>query len=282
MNRLPTPHRFRISAPSMVYGFDLKENLKALPGLVDHVEIVLFHTSERHNIPTMAQLSLLKEIRKKSGLTYSVHLPASCDITASDPELNTLSLEQILDLIRHFHTLRPEYYILHLPITPPTLVAEPGCYIHEKDLHRYADWAKRAAAGLHHVQNETGVGRRLLVENINYSPVFLEPFWDQNLCGFCLDIGHLLLGGECVRHYLDRYLSVISEVHLHGVVGWEEHLALDVLPEERVRGWIDRLAAHRFDGIVNLEVFDPRDLDLSLKMLEKIVCKQKTVRVERS
>lgn len=152
-------------------------------------------------------------------------------------------------------------------MTPPTLVAEPGGYLPDDRRGDFGNWSRRTLEGLARIQGETGLGSRLLVENINYSPTFLEPCFERGLCGFCLDIGHLLLGGECVRDCLRRYRPVVSEIHLHGVTGWEEHLALDVVPLERVRGWVEALEGRRYGDVVNLEVFDPRHLVLSLKML---------------
>jgi sugar phosphate isomerase/epimerase len=210
-NRFPI-----LSAPSMVYGMDLVENVKKLSHIVDHVEIILYHTQDRHNIPTPKELALLERVQGETGLTYSVHLPASLEIAAADANTRNASLEQTIHMIHHFHSLIPEYFILHIPFIAPTLVAEPGCYFTEKDSGSLHNWSKRAIDGLKKIQGETGIHQRLLVENINYSPIFLEPFLQQGLCGFCLDIGHLLLGGECVREHLDRYLQVISEIHLHG------------------------------------------------------------------
>jgi len=268
--------RLRISAPSLVYGFDLLENVNTLSRIVDHVEIVVFNTPERDNIPTSEELAVLEKVRAETGLTYSVHLPTSYEIAAADENTRNISLQRTIEMIHYLRHLEPDGYILHIPLTAPTLVAEPGCYVTGEDRHRFKEWAKRAGDGLERIQAETGLGRQLLVENINYSPIFLAPFWQKGLCGFCLDIGHLLLGGECVRHILNRYLPVITKIHLHGVIGWQEHLALNVMPKERVSRWIDLLAANAFDGIVNLEVFGPEDLILSLEMLDDILCKLDT------
>jgi sugar phosphate isomerase/epimerase len=263
-NRFPI-----LSAPSMVYGMDLVENVKKLSHIVDHVEIILYHTQDRHNIPTPKELALLEKVQGETGLTYSVHLPASLEIAAADANTRNASLERTIHMIHHFHSLIPEYFILHIPFIAPTLVAEPGCYFTEKDSGSLHNWSKRAIDGLKKIQGETGIHQRLLIENINYSPIFLEPFWRQGLCGFCLDIGHLLLGGECVRDHLERYLPVISEIHLHGVAGWEEHIGLEVIAEDRLRSWITRLQSSGYSGILNLEVFDPVHLASSLRLLRE-------------
>ena len=57
---------------------------------------------------------------------------------------------------------------------------------------------------------------------------------------------------------------------MRGVTGWDKHLGLDVLPEERVRSWFRCLNDYEYTGVLNLEVFDPVDLEKSLQVLEKM------------
>ena len=263
-------HPFIISAPSMVFGKDLAENVKRLSRLVDHIEIVVFHTPELHNIPTSRDILFMKKIKAEKKITYSVHLPASFEIAAQSRQKREMAIQIATQIIDEMAELDPEYYILHVPVATPTLTAEPGCYMTDKSSFRYAAWADRALESLGRIQEATGLNRQLLLENINYSPVLLEEIWQKGLCAFCLDIGHLLLGGESVLKVLKRYLPVVREIHIHGVVGWEEHLGLDVLPPERVRSWFDFLNENGYAGILNIEVFDPQDLAKSLQLLEKI------------
>ena len=110
---------------------------------------------------------------------------------------------------------------------------------------------------------------KLLLENINYSPYFLEPFFEGGQCGFCLDIGHLILGRENVNDVLRIYQKDIKELHIHGVKEYEEHLSLSALPVESVCEWNDYLIKIKFDGILNLEVFSPEDLAGSLTVIAK-------------
>ena len=267
MVRSGTTRLYRISAPSMIYGFDLEKNIRRLAGHLDHIEIVLFQTPDRHNIPEEKEMNRLETIQHQTGVTYSVHLPSAYEIASEDKSVREVSPNRVIRLVRYFQRLTPTGFILHIPMTPPTLVPEPGCYIHHTALPEYREWSGRAFEGLTIIQNETGLERQLLIENINYSPRFLEPFMQKKLGALCLDIGHLLLGGEPVRPQLERYAEVIDEIHLHGVKGWEEHLALEVLPRRRVRKWVGRLEANGFNGVLNLEVFSPADLFSSLDML---------------
>ena len=234
---------------------------------MDHVEIVIFHTPKCHNIPTDEEIIHLKEIKAKKNLSFSVHLPASFEIASPDESKKNAAIELASEIVHFFEFIDPVHYILHVLVTAPTLTAESGMYFKENSRPEFNGWLDRAVTGLEKIQAETELGRRLLVENINYSPKFLKPFWQLGLCGFCLDIGHLLLGNEAVLENLDSHLPVINEIHLHGVANQREHLALDVLPAKRVKSWIDKLIASNYRGIVNLEVFDPKDLEISLAVI---------------
>ena len=262
--------QFVISAPSMVFGRHLVENVKHLSRMVDNVEIVIFHTPDLHNIPKREEVDRIKEMMAEKRLTCSVHLPASLEIAATQASKREFAIKLIARIADRLADLKPETYVLHVPFSAPTLTVEPGSYFTALDGPNFAGWVRRTLASLNQVQGDTGLNQRLLVENINYSPKFLEPFWEQGLCALCLDIGHLLLGKECVRRELKQYLPIIREIHLHGVIQWEEHLALDVLPRARVRSWLDCITAYGYSGILNLEVFSPDDLKKSLQMLKDV------------
>lgn len=254
----------------MVFRMDLVENVESLSRFLDHVEIVIFHTPECHNIPTNREIARLKEIKSKKNLSFSVHLPPSLEIASHDETKKSAAVALASKIVHLCEEINPYYYILHVPVTSPMLTAEPGKYLKKNTLPEFNGWLDRAAQSLDKIQSETKLRTRLLVENINYSPKFLRPLWQQGLCGFCLDIGHLLLGNEAILENLDSYLPVIKDIHLHGVVDQREHLALDVLPEDRVKSWFDKLKIFNYTGIVNLEVFSPEDLEISLAVIRKI------------
>lgn len=261
--------RFHMGAPSMVFGPGTKENVRRLAGLVDHVEIVLFHTPTLHNIPGKSEMEEIRAIAGDHGLTLSIHLPTCMEIASDDPGRRRASLAMAASLVNRFQDPAIRNFILHIPYDRPTLAAVPGRYFHAGNRNAFAGWLNRARDGLRRLRAAAGSDAPLLVENINFSPVLMQPLWEEGRCGFCLDIGHLLLGREPVLPVMDACLTHILEIHLHGVVGHEEHLDLNVLPMERVRRWMGRLTAAGFRGVVNLEVFSPADLTASLEMVRQ-------------
>ncbi len=265
MTELKPP--FKISAPSMVHGPDTVMNVRLLSDVVDHVEIVLFHTPTLHNIPSGREIQELIHIKEEESLGFSVHLPSSLEIAHEDRATRDEALRFTIELCARTTELNPEHFILHIPISTPTLTAVPGQYYTEADLQRFSDWTKRASEALERLQASTGLGDRLLVENINYSPSYLDPFLERGVSGLCLDLGHLMLGREEVLENIRRRLHVTDEIHFHGVKGYEEHLSLSVLPFDAVREWITYLVSASYDKVLNLEVFSPEDLDTSMTLV---------------
>lgn len=262
---------FKIGAPSMVYGPGTVKNARFLSGVVDHVEIVLFHTSTLHNIPTDNEIRELNEIKEGEHIGFSVHLPASLEIAHENKARREESVDFTIELCAKASGLNPDHFVLHIPISTPTLTAVPGCYFAEKDRCEFSDWEKRASEALEKLQDSTGLGERLLVENINYSPGYLDPFLRQGLGRLCLDVGHLLLGREDVLETLSRRLHVTDEIHVHGVRGADEHLGLSVLQTGVVREWVRCLMTASYDKVLNLEVFSPEDLESSMALVFKAV-----------
>jgi sugar phosphate isomerase/epimerase len=260
---------FNIGAPSMIFGDDLVQNVYLLADMVDHIEIVLFHTSDLHNIPRNREIQRLKRIGEEKDITWSVHLPASIEIASSDKKIRATSIQLARDIIERMNQLRPLHHIIHIPFTTPTLTPQPDVYFTRNDYEKFYNWTPLALDSLKVLKDAAGQGTKILVENINYSPSFLNPLLQEGLCELCLDVGHLVLGRENVTDALKNYLDKTGEIHLHGVIGYEEHLSLSVLPGERVVKWVRFLRQSAYHGVVNLEVFTPGDFEESIGILSE-------------
>lgn len=256
-----------IGAPSMVFGENLLENVGLLAEHVDHIEIILFHTASLHNIPGPKEMRALRKIGKQKDVTYTVHLPDSLEIASSDRSRQKESLELARKLCLELEEIDPKHYVLHVPFTTPTLVPVPNLYFHTGNEKDWEGWTKRALESLEMLHEGIGQDNKLLVENINYSPSILEPFWEKGYSQLCLDIGHLMLGQEDVVAIMRRYLHVTRAIHLHGVRGYDEHLSLSILPEKLVHGWLRCLKMASYQGLIVLEVFNPQDLAESMDLL---------------
>lgn len=261
----------RLGAPAMIYGEDLWENVETLSKRIDHVELVLFHTPECHNLPGEKVLTRLERIAAEQGVTFSIHLPASLEIAADNGARRDASIRLAAECWRRVSRLSPIACVMHIPYTTPTLVPVPGSYFKPGEGDRWDGWVERGLASLGRLEDELGWSDRLLVENINFSPSYLVPFLESGLCNLCLDLGHLVLGGEPVKHTIVSFSHWIREVHLHGVTGYKDHLGFGALPEDRLHKWFETLSEIGFDGVMNLEVFTEEDFEESLRLARKIL-----------
>lgn len=266
-NGLRSVPSFSVGATSMVYGYDLIENVRMLSGLVEDVEIVLFHTPTLNNTPTPNEVRTLRHLADHEGVTFTIHLPSTLELAAGDRDTRKKSVRLAREICLMTEELAPLHYIVHVPISPPTLVAEPENYFNRPDEFNHRDWVGYACDSLEELREIFAKPDRLLVENINYTPLFLEPFWSEGLCGFCLDLGHLLLGGENELACLQRYAGVARVIHAHGVVGYEEHLSLKRLPSGQAEQWVACMLSNSFRGVLTLEVFASDDLTESIQVL---------------
>jgi sugar phosphate isomerase/epimerase len=251
----------------MIFGHDIVENAEILAQVVDNVEIVFFHTPGLHNFLSSSDFRRLARIADQSGVSYTVHLPDSLQIASPSAAKRAESVGLILELIASADAIDPRHFVLHVPYTPPTLVPVPGLYL--KSIHReeWRPWLARATESLSAILEKGGPSVRLLIENINYSLSFLEPLVENGPCRICLDIGHLLLGDESVTAAIDRYQAHIREIHIHGIQGYRDHFSLALLPQDRLQRWLNQLLRIGYDGILNLEVFSPQELLVSLELL---------------
>ena len=254
----------------MIFGHDIVENAEILSTIVDNVEIVLFRTPTQNNYLSSREIATLVEIARRTGITYTVHLPTSLQIASTDLTQRLESAQSVIELIKQIEPLNPQYFILHIPYTPPTLVYKPGDYFKQIEYTEWQKWLERASNSLMDIAT-IGEKNRLLLENINYSVYHLKPLIKNNQCNICLDIGHLMLGTENVSAELVNYHDIIKEIHLHGVKGHVDHHSLDTISQDRLSKWLRLLNSEGFSGILNIEVFSPSDFKSSLGLIERLV-----------
>jgi len=251
----------------MVFEDSLLKNAGLLAEMVDDIEIILFHIPTLHNIPTPEEIHALKKTGEQEDVTFTVHLPTSLEIASPDKEQRRESVQLAREIFMRMAELEPRHYILHVPFSPPTLVPTPGLYFKFENDSKWDEWTGRTLESLEILHGVLGNADKLLVENINYSPRFLEPFLESGLCELCLDLGHLVLGREKVMDHLNRYLDVTRVIHLHGIDGHNGHLSLTWLPKDQVHEWLRYLHRNSFQGVITLEIFSHRDLEESMEIV---------------
>jgi len=106
-------------------------------------------------------------------------------------------------------------------------------------------------------------GDVFLIENLIHLDIECYLKQDPAL-HVCCDTGHLLLRDKNINTFLQNYETRIQEIHLHGVLDGKDHKLFD--PEEP---WFVELIPflQKFQGVVNLEVFSIKEVEIALNVL---------------
>lgn len=237
----------RLGTTSYIIPADILPNVEYLADRVDDIELVLFEVdSDGGNLPDAATIARLAELAAEHDLTYTVHLPLDLRL-AADGSAASRSLDAARRVFEVAAPLDPYAWVLHLD---------------GQDLDDAAAWRRRARRSLELAGELCGGLERLAVENLErWDPAHFAPLLDELPVSRCVDVGHLWLEGHDPLPYLDAWLPRARVVHVHGI-GERDHQSLALLPPERLRPVVERLAA--FDGVVTLEVFGQDDFESSL------------------
>lgn len=242
---------FRVGTTSYVYPAGLLLNVQRLAALVEDVELVLFETTDACNLPDAETVAELREVARRHGLTYTVHLSTDLQLGA-DGEVWTFSVEKARRFIRATRPLSPWAYIVHLN---PDGARNPS------------SWQEQCLKALDALAEEAGRPDLLAVENLENCPLeSLIPILEKAPFSLCLDVGHLWLTGADPLPALRTHLGRTRVVHLHGVKD-QDHESLSWIPEDALRAVLEELVRQEYGGVVTLEVFSAEDFFSSRERL---------------
>lgn len=250
---------FTLAAPSWVLPLETDNfvgNVAWLARRVDKVQILCLGKDHVDDLLNPRDLKRLADIRRRSGLRYSVHLPS--DLALLDPAggatAQKAKLDHLARIIDLTAGLEPDNFILHLDPAPPLPPAAAGL-----------------PAGL-----ATGLAAlapgRIQVENTDWDLRTVAAQLEAAGLGICADLGHLWTNGHSIPDFLSCFGPRIGELHLHGFGPGGDHLALTELPlalRPVVRGFLrDRR------GSVTIENFRADWLEASLESLVELMAGQ--------
>lgn len=256
----------RIGTSSYIIDDSILGNVKFLSDKVDDIELILFETEEQSNIPDRNTIQELAKIAYDTNLSYTVHFPLDMFIGSSDKTLRNRAVNTCKHIIELTHGLSPFGYVLHL--TPDKYGIIPSDNI--------PLWVSYLDDSIEQIL-ETGTSSvQFCAETLSYPFELVHPLVKKNKLSVTLDIGHIWLMGFDEGVALDL-LPESRIVHLHGVssVMGEDHQSLLVQEFEKTKRFITAvLNQEKFDGkerVLTLEVFDFKDFTESLEVVEAIV-----------
>jgi Sugar phosphate isomerases/epimerases len=260
MKRTP----FRIGTTSYIIPADILPNAAYLAGKVDDVELVLFEVEEGDgNLPDESTLAQLTDIAKQNDLTYSVHLPL--DLRLGDDDLSREhSTRKALQVMRVTEALNPFAYVLHLD----------GRSVQQEFLSpAWQAWRERTHKALSELTAFLEKPALLAVENLDHYP---PDFWDEVLEGLpvcrCIDVGHLWVDGHDPLLYLEKHITAVRVIHIHGHTQ-RDHQSLGMVPPAELERVIGFLVESGFNGVLTMEIFGEQDFQSSCTALSAVLHK---------
>ena len=255
-------YHFRLGIPSYVLPADILPNVETFAPYVDDIELVLFESAGKANLPSPETVERLVNLADGNDLSYTVHLPLDRKLGSESAKERLAMQKSILAIMRLMRPLKPFAWILHLE----GLDAPAGSLQIEM-------WQKRIAGLLPGIIAEAGDPARVCVENLFYPFEWCVDLLESFRFSACIDVGHLLLTGADISSHLKRFLPRARVVHLHGMRGGKDHQALDSIPESDLRQLM--AAMTDFSGVLTLELFSLPDISVSIKLLNQCLGRQK-------
>jgi sugar phosphate isomerase/epimerase len=248
---------FRVSTTSYIYPDHILPNVKMLAPFLDEIELVLFESEGQDNFPDDHEMKALCEFSHRREVGFNIHLPIDISLGSRDEEVRAKGVSTVKKVIEMTLGLNPSVYTLHFDLRDEG--GDP-----EADVPAWQRRVARSAEEISRFGIEPG---RISIETLGYPFEWVEEIVKKSGFSICLDLGHVLLSGQDLRHHLEKYLPETSVVHLHGVHGGVDHVGIDRLPKASAELILSHLANYR--GIVSIEVFSKDDLQRSLLFLEE-------------
>lgn len=255
---------FRLGTTSYILPSDLLTNAKALSGLVDDMELVLFESDGETNFPAPNTVRALRSLALCSGLSYTVHLPGDIRLGSETRSGRKRSIEQCIRVFEMTAPLEPFAYILHFE-------GDQRGGVPSSNMERWVAGLEESAERL----RQAGLPLEIVcVENLDYPFELVDRIVLDHGFAICLDIGHVLFYGYRLETYLDRYAHRARVFHLHGIVNGEDHRGIRSIQTSDLQSFLGRLS--RLQGpepVVTVEVFDEEDLTDSLGILDRAMAR---------
>jgi len=256
---------FKLSTTSYIYPDHIIPNVAMLAPFLDEIELVLFESESQDNYLDDAQIQDLMSFCLHQDIAFNIHLPMDIFLGDENEEVRTKGVSVVKTVMERTLRLNPSVYVLHFDfLNPPAPPLPKGGFVGETDIEA---WRKRLLRTVEEMAQHGVQLNRIAVETLTYPFEWIVDIVDESGFSTCLDIGHILIYGQDLRFYLDKYLPKTSIIHLHGFQNGIDHLGIDRLSESTLEMILTHMREYR--GILSLEVFSIEDLKKSLITLEE-------------
>lgn len=248
---------FRLGTTSFIYADSYIPNVKLLGPWLDEIELLFFESNSIDDFPSTEQIKELLRLAGEHQISYNVHMPLDIAPGHPDATIRRRSVQIIKRIFDLTSPLSPTTFTVHLPFH--------GDARSTKDI---AGWRERIHLSLEQII-QSGIPAGIVsIETLNYPIRWIEDIIREMHFSVCMDVGHLLVHDFDLSAFYRRYQKEITIIHLHGVSGGRDHVALDQLATNDSALIMSVLK--QFRGSVSLEVFSFDHLNRSLSHLEKL------------
>ena len=248
----------RLGGTSWVVQGNFSDNLQYLSKEVSDMEVVLFDTPENSNMPSCAEVSMLKELCEAHQMSCTVHFPVDICVSGSVSDLR-VSEDLCLRTIKLLAPLEPFAWIMHI-------VGEKRGNPPSSEIDT---WLEKSARSIEKLARAVSDKRKICIETLDYDPLYVELLALAAGTSICLDVGHLVRCGYPVLDTAKRCVEMTRVLHLHGVrPDGTDHVDLSYFDTELFES-ITEIMSDGEEKVMTIEVFED-DYDRSLEVIEKI------------
>ena len=247
---------FRLGTTSFIYPESWVPNVQRLGPCVDEIELLVLE-SDPIAWPSRQDIRELAHLAAALDLTYNIHLPLDVFLGHRDRSIADRAVATLLRCLERVAPLPVSVHVLHAVSSPDV-----------RDAYKRAKWIQRVHTSLARLTESGLAPEKIALETLDYPLTWLDPVIADLRLAVCLDLGHLWLNGFDPRELFTHFQDQTAILHVHGLEGRRDHIALDHLTCDQTAAlrWI----LSRFAGIVSLEVFSFSHLAPSLACLENI------------
>jgi len=248
---------FKLATTSYIYPDHILPNVTTLTPFFDEIELVLFESEGLDNLPTEGEIKALMDFSLHGKTGFNVHLPIDIFLGDENEGIRTKGISIVRRVTERTLCLNPSVYILHFDL-------RNSDGQEETDIQA---WRRRIICSAQEIVKCGMEPGRISIETLGYPFEWIEEIIKEFEFSICLDIGHILIYGQDLPCYLEKYLPNTSIIHLHGFQNGTDHLGIDKLDGKTVHLILSYL--QNYKGILSIEVFSLDDLKRSLQILEK-------------
>jgi sugar phosphate isomerase/epimerase len=236
---------------------NLMTNIRFLKDRFDVIQLLFMGREYLQEIMSPSIIRELASLRKESGVSFTVHLPADLDMLNPSEESLHRSIDVIERIIHETGPLSVDGYVLHVDRFVEG-AANAGTDSGSRQVFRSAIDGITFRLGKN--------AEKIFIENTFYDLTFFKDMLLDGPCKICMDAGHLFFFNQDYDSFVDIFREKIRQIHLHGFREGKDHRAVSKLRDSSLKKIVK--FQEEFHVPLILEVFNLDDLRGSVNHLK--------------